>query len=103
MTKLDRAIKMTVTDYNHMLESLNEVKADLNKEVTETDVRLCIDFDGYMNSPTWIIRSGDASYDQKHSFACGASGIDSDTKCEHVLEDLINQCLDQIADTEGNS
>jgi len=96
--KLDSAITMFRTDYQIMCDNLKDIQSTLGHG-QDIDIRLCVDFED--TTPSWIIRSGDASYDQRHSDVCGASSIDKKTKlksepaCE-VLEELINQCLDQI-------
>ncbi len=101
-TKLDRAISVCRDDYKLMVDQLKEIQSTLERG-QDIDVRLCMDFHGEVS---WIIRSGDASYDQRHSEACGASTIDKRTKlksepCCDVLEEMINQCLDQLNDNNG--
>jgi hypothetical protein len=92
---MNNLIKMFKADYNFLL---NELQAIQDSYVDAIDVRLCIDFDD--SDTTWIIRSGDASYDQRHSMLCAASSIDRDSDASAVLEDLINQTLDQASESE---
>jgi hypothetical protein len=83
-------------DLKRIQNSLDPVAA--NEDDASIDVRLCIDVqDGDVS---WIIRSGDESYDQRHSMLCGASSIQLDSNPQTVLEDLIDQCLDQVAEGE---
>lgn len=78
-------------DYTEMVRDLEQIRQELGGE--SIDVRLCIDIDNTV--PSWIIRSGDASFDQRHSMFCGASSVQIDTVPRDLIEDLINQCLDQ--------
>lgn len=100
-TKLDRAISLIVSDYKFMVQTLKDIQKGLGRG-EDIDVRLCIDFnrDG---EPEWIIRHGLSDYDQRHSEACGGSSVCKQTKlkiepCCDILEDMINQCLDQLRD-----
>lgn len=101
MDTIDKVIKLTCTDYKFILADLKRIKKQCASNES-IDVRLCIETEDSMSGDawTWIIRSGDASFDQRHSPLCGASSIDRNTKCESVIEDLINQCCDQAADME---
>lgn len=56
------------------------------------DIRLCVDNDG------WIFRTGDASFDQRHSRYCSASCIGLNTQAGELLEQLIDDVLDQAAE-----
>lgn len=58
------------------------------------DVRLCVDLDPRAESGTWIFRTGDASYDQRHSDYCGAGSVGADTDPADLLETLIDQLFD---------
>jgi hypothetical protein len=100
MSRLNTFIEMSRKDYNFILSDLKEIKAQLDSEITSIDVRLCadLDLDGEMS---WIIRSGDSSYDQRHSPVCGASRVEEDSDLTAVLEDLIDQCCDQWAEIDS--
>ena len=103
MSKLNKAIKVFKTDYKFLVGDIRHIKKQLDESVSSIDVRLCLDFDQY-NDPSWIIRSGDSSFDQAHSQYCGASSLDSDTiiniEADPTVEELIDQVLDQIAESE---
>lgn len=101
--KLDSAIKMFRDDYKLICDDLKAIQKTLDRGA-DIDIRLCIDFDN--DEPDWIIRSGDASYDQRHSDYCSASSINRKTKtkaepCCEILESMINdgffdlKCLTQ--------
>ena len=97
-SKLNETINITRLHYKHLVDDLRHIQKTLDKG-QDIDVRLCIDFDE-CGDASYIIRSGDVSYDQRHSELCGASSINSETvfNSEHdeTLEGLINQCLDQV-------
>lgn len=97
MSALNKVIELFRVDYQFLERDLSEIQRDLEGE--DTDVRLCVDFDG--EQPTWIIRTGDASYDQRHSAFCGASIIDHDVNPNVVLEELIDQVCDQAAEADS--
>ncbi len=94
-----------LSELTHIVRELKPVLIDLNNNVPPDsnneemiDVRLCIDRadtrHGYGDSNigfTWIVRTGDASYDQRHSEYCGASLVGLDTDPAELLTDLINQ------------
>ncbi len=102
---IDKVIQLTRTDYKFILEDLKRVKKFLDSEITEIDVRLCIEIEDSMSSDawTWILRSGDSSYDQRHSPICASDIVSADSKLEGVIENLINQCCDQAGDLQSNS
>lgn len=64
------------------------------------DIRLCIELDG-----SWIFRTGDSSFDQRHSPLCGASSVQLDTETKGkelpLLEELLNQVMDQLYSIES--
>lgn len=55
------------------------------------DIRLCIDVDSNDKPVSWIFRTGDSSYDQRHSRYCSALSVHLDTDTNELLNDLINQ------------
>ncbi len=61
------------------------------------DIRLCIDASPGPDSFEWIFRTGDSSYDQRHSRYCGAGCIGIGTKVDDLLLELIDQVLEQEA------
>lgn len=98
-TKLDTAIEMTRVEYKSMVRVLKMIQTDLSRGEIR-DIRLSIDFDN--GQPFWIINQGLADYDQRHYLSCGAGSISKRDKirnepCCDLLEDLITQCLDQLA------
>ncbi len=105
-SKFNRVIDMTRQYYKFMVSDLRHIQTQIDEscrgpddDEPSIDVRLCIDFqdDG---TPDWIIRSGDSSYDQRHSALCGASIVSLDTEfndeADETLENLIDQCLEQM-------
>ncbi len=58
------------------------------------DIRLCIDLDESGHG-SWIFRTGDSSYDQRHSQYCAADCIGLETNVDNLLNDLINQ-IDEV-------
>jgi hypothetical protein len=55
------------------------------------DVRLCVDINHCRDSGTWIIRTGSADYDPRHSEYCSSGAISPDTDPNDLLDDLIDQ------------
>lgn len=100
--KMSALTKVTSSQYEYMVKYLKAIQKDIGRG-EEIDVRLCIDFDTD-DRASWTIRYDDASYDQRHSELCGASSIDKSTKfnleADETLEDLINQCMDQLASAQ---
>ena len=96
---LESLIRVFKSDYKFMERALKAIKGECDRD-RYIDVRLCCDVDEYGDA-SWIVRSGDASYDQAHSQYCGASSVDSNTEVLVILEDLIDQCLDQAGESEG--
>lgn len=98
--ELDRFIADNKAD---MLADLIEIVKQSKEYLSEDndfscDVRLCIDRadtrHGYGDSNVgfkWIIRVGQADYDQRHSEYCSASCIGQDTDAEELLKDLIER------------
>jgi hypothetical protein len=104
MTRLKAFEEMCKRDAFYLLNDLQVIQGQCDGDVTEIDVRLCVDFDlngRICGEISWIIRSGDSSYDQRHSMICGASSIDAEAVCQDVLEDLIDQCADQCAEIDS--
>ena len=87
------------SDYKALIADLKMIKHH-TRHVTETDIRLCVDIndDGEVS---WIIRWGDVSYDQRHSLYCSASGITTESNLDSILKGLIDQLLDQVAESES--
>ncbi len=92
-----------VTDLTATVENLKSFVRINPEEFTEAgsdepsiDVRLCVDeYDGLNRSFTWIIRTGDASFDQKHSPYCAASLIGLDTEPRALAQELIDDIAEQ--------
>jgi hypothetical protein len=57
------------------------------------DIRLCIDADA--SDFGWIFRTGDASFDQRHSDHCASSSIDATTRAEVLLNELLDQMYEE--------
>ncbi len=100
MYTINKLIECTRLDYKHMLGSLQDIKKQAIDLTTYIDVRLCMDIDEY-EDVSWIIRSGDASYDQRHSMFCESSTVDAESDLTRVLEELINGVLDQASEGEA--
>jgi hypothetical protein len=95
MKKLNSVIELGRKDYEFLKSSLRDIKKSIAVGERDIDVRLCIDFDD--GSPSWIMRSGLADYDPRHSELCGASSIHRKSNLDNVLEDLLTQVTDQAA------
>jgi hypothetical protein len=104
---MDQLESFLKTEYQYILADLTgsvealkswlKTDAHLFKEYSEDetpsiDVRLCVDRSG--DSFNWIIRTGDSSYDQRHSEWCSADSIDLETVPKDLLEALIKDLLD---------
>jgi len=104
---------MTLDDFirttrPEMLEGLTSICAELKgwlrthpEDHTERgcdtpsiNVRLCVDVDYRTGEFSWAFRTGDASFDQRHSRWCGASNVEHDT----VITKLLTTLTDQIGD-----
>lgn len=99
---LDAFIKANSQD---MFEALSAIVVDLQAtlmgdpaEYTEhgcdepsIDIRLCIDIYHCREGGSWTFRTGDSSYDQRHSEYCAASSVTPDTGAAKLLADLIEQ------------
>lgn len=113
--KQSNLVELTVrNDYDFMRQDLIDHIKDLQglmksdpKEYIEhgcdepsIDIRLCIELDG-----SWIFRTGDSSFDERHSALCGASSVQLDTETKGkklpLLEKLLDQVMDQLYSMES--
>ena len=82
-------------------DAMRADKAEFTEEGCDgpsIDLRLCIDpnqFNGY--GFDWIFRTGDSSYDPRHSTFCAASYIGLNTNKRELFTELIDDILDQDA------
>ncbi len=86
MDKLDKFISQ---EYVYMFTDLELIIKDCDEFDQDLDIRLCIDLDDDTGIGSWIFRTGDASYDWRHSRYCAASSVTWDTNPKHLLDQLI--------------
>ena len=102
---MTKALKAIVKDCKSSIRPNPSLYIDGDGEPA-IDVRLCIDKVHTNSNPfslcsdleerfDWGFRTGDSSYDQRHSRYCGASSIGLDSKVEDVLTELVDQILEQ--------
>lgn len=60
------------------------------------DIRLCVDWDVHHEKFYWILRTGDSSFDPRHSDYCAAGSITLDTAPKELLEELVEDLKDQM-------
>lgn len=84
----------------HHIPSVDDVFSELfdirlwmrEEDIETTDIRLCVDPDG------WIIRTGEVAYDEWHSPVCSSSSVsrtDGKAQLSVVAQELIDDALDQ--------
>jgi hypothetical protein len=103
MTKLDKAIKATVDKYGNLVGCIEDAKDLSKKSGEDIDVRLCLDFSN--EKPVLFLRTGLVDYDEFHSEFCAANIVNKTTTISYedatpVLEELINELLKQVAESE---
>ena len=85
--------KLKMPSIKDVSASLRRVKAYLDSEVTDIDVRLQVYDDG-----DWAVRSGDSSYDLDHRGFWGASSLDRGTNCRELARELIDEAANHAAE-----
>lgn len=102
---MTRALRAIVNDCKRSMAADRSLYMDSEHEEPSIDVRLCVDRYETNSNPfslvspletrfEWTFRTGDVSYDQRHSRYCAASSITLDSTVESLLVDLIDQIFE---------
>lgn len=91
------ALTFTVSDLKRMIQNDPDDYEDMDGNAS-IDVRLCVNTEATEYNSLWIIRTGLVDFDAYHSPICAASSVTPDTDLDELLDDLLGQALDQLAD-----
>jgi hypothetical protein len=80
-------LQTIIIDLTHEMRTDPKLYTEHGCDEPSIDIRLCID--AHNDSFTWCFRTGDSSYDQRHTTYCAASSIQLDTGTDELLNQLI--------------
>jgi hypothetical protein len=91
-------------EYQYLMYDITVIVKDLKDQIRDNpdwyiesgtdepwiDIRLCVDLNSH-DGANWVFRTGDPSYDQRHSQFCSSGSIGLDTDPKDLLDELISQ------------